>query len=323
MLTRDPHTLKSMDGDELAKALDSGVSILSSLKCGIIRKKLFFVALFARLVAFLTVRRADNNSFEAQRKSLRKLLQKYTPVRFDNASEKPSNYKYDGGSVLAFNHPSLGDIPRLILFSMQDTPDRRIRFAINLAWYEALNPIKGFLDNVGIDLSPIITPKLKEEIIERHPEFKDELSSIEKKLIMNYGADVVKSLNNHEVVIVAPTATRKQKIFDNSNQCRGIEKYSIDALSFIAKYCTNKKRISGTINDSAIIPLCVMPPIGAKPGLNLKQEYEFCSTDAFRFHESSFDLRGRTPAGNNLLEAKYMDSLKICCEQCDRLDMIW
>ena len=323
MLARDPNALKSMSGDELAKALDSGVSILSSLKCGVIRKKLFFVALFARLVAFLTVRRADNNSFEAQRKSLRKLLQKYTPVRFENASERPSNYKYEGGSVIAFNHPSLGDIPRLILFTMQDTPDRRIRFAINLAWYEALNPIKGFLDNVGIDLSPIITPKLKDEILGRHPEFKDELSSIEKKLIMNYGADVVKSLNNHEVVIVAPTATRKPKLFDYPSQSRGAEKFNIEALSFIAKYCTNKKRVTSTINDSAIIPLCIMPPIGFKPGLNLKLEYEFSSIDAFRFHESSFDLRCCTPVGNNILESKYMDSLKICCEQSDRHDMIW
>ena len=154
-------------------------------------------------------------------------------------------------------------------------------------------------------------------------ELKDELSSIEKKLIMNYGADVVKSLNNHEVVIVAPTATRKPKLFDYPSQSRGAEKFNIEALSFIAKYCTNKKRVTSTINDSAIIPLCIMPPIGFKPGLNLKLEYEFGSIDAFRFHESSFDLRCCTPVGNNILESKYMDSLKICCEQSDRYDMIW
>ena len=82
---------------------------------------------------------------KAARKKLVKILSWLTPGTYEGM---PSDQKQ--GLVVGFNHPSLGEIARIMMMKIDIMGDKPMYFPVNLPWYEALAP--NYADHYADDL---------------------------------------------------------------------------------------------------------------------------------------------------------------------------
>ena len=64
----------------------------------------------------------------------------------------------ENGLVIGFNHPSLGEIARILTMKIDIMGDKPMYFPVNLPWYEALAPNFDRIKRLGIIITPTITP---------------------------------------------------------------------------------------------------------------------------------------------------------------------
>ena len=81
----------------------------------------------------------------AARKKLVKVLSKITPGDYKNMPKDSEN-----GLVIGFNHPSLGEIARILTMKIDIMGDKPMYFPVNLPWYEALAPNFDRIKRLGI-----------------------------------------------------------------------------------------------------------------------------------------------------------------------------
>ena len=72
---------------------------------------------------------------QAARRKLVKMLSKITPGSYDGMPKDSKN-----GMVIGFNHPSLGEIARILVMKIDIMGDKPMYFPVNLPWYEVLAP---------------------------------------------------------------------------------------------------------------------------------------------------------------------------------------
>lgn len=201
---------------------------------------------------------------KAARRKLVKMLSKITPGSYDGMPKDQEN-----GLVVGFNHPSLGEIARILTMKIDIMGDKPMYFPVNLPWYEALAPNYDRIKRLGIIITPTITPTtwakmdLKEgtDLYEAGNRLKREFRDIYTKL----SHDAVKEGG---VIFVAPSATRQATVFKTEEAYKG-EEDIIPTMSILAV-----KLYSDPKMECDFLPMAVLPPEGYSRGLNFRKKYK-------------------------------------------------
>ena len=201
---------------------------------------------------------------QAARKKLVKILSKITPGSYAGMPKDNPN-----GMVVGFNHPSLGEIARILTMKIDIMGDKPMYFPVNLPWYEALAPNYDRIKRLGIIITPTITPatwskmNLKEGTLlyEQGSRLKKEFRDIYTKISHD-------GIKNGGVVFVAPSATRQATVFKNEDVFNKKEEI-IPTMSMLAL-----KLYSDPEMNCDFLPMAVLPPKDYKRGLNFRKKYQ-------------------------------------------------
>lgn len=173
------------------------------------------------------------------------------------------------GIIIGFNHPSLGEILRLIDFTVKFYPDSPMVFPVNLPWYEALCPIVEELKSAGVYLTPIITPTTLRKIFRVNPDADDKLINSIRGMFEAEYINLCREFSDHAVILVAPSATRQRTVFQSEAAANGEAKINPPTMSMIASMIGRRKDA-----DCRFVPVSIKPPKGFGRGLNLFRRYE-------------------------------------------------
>lgn len=189
----------------------------------------------------------------------------------------------DGGLVIGFNHPSLGEIVRIVIMLTEKlSADKEIVFPVKLTYYEILEPFKVQLGRMfGVQLMPIITPKLYTDMIELRPEYTREILAAEKKLQSEYLNKVYYVLRRGGAIIVAPAARRHDHIFTCGEQLADCEPITPQTMSLL-EMAIHKEQIQ----DVSFVPMLVIPPEDGNDWLNPHLCYGFVFGEPFTEEEA-------------------------------------
>ena len=201
---------------------------------------------------------------QAARRKLVKILSKLTPGSYEGMPHDQKN-----GLVVGFNHPSLGEIARILLMKVDIMGEKPMYFPVNLPWYEALAPNYDRIKKLGIIITPTITPStwtkigLKEddELYEPANRLKRDFREVYTKL----SHDGVK---NGGVIFVAPSATRQATVF-KTKAVYDKKEDIIPTMSVLALKLYQDKDIK-----CDFLPMAVLPPENYKRGLNFRKKYK-------------------------------------------------
>lgn len=197
------------------------------------------------------------------RKKLVKVLSKITPGDYSGMPKDSDN-----GLVVGFNHPSLGEIARVLTMKIDIMGEKPMYFPVNLPWYEALAPNYDRIRRLGIIITPTITPatwkkmnlkegtKLYEAGNRLKRAFRDIYTDLSHEAILNGG-----------VIFVAPSATRQATVF-KTKATYDKEEEIIPTMSMLAL-----KLYSDPTMNCDFLPMAVLPPEGYKRGLNFFKKY--------------------------------------------------
>lgn len=197
------------------------------------------------------------------RKKLVKVLSKITPGDYSGMPKDSDN-----GLVVGFNHPSLGEIARILTMKIDIMGEKPMYFPVNLPWYEALAPNYDRIRRLGIIITPTITPatwkkmnlkegtKLYEAGNRLKRAFRDIYTGLSHEAILNGG-----------VIFVAPSATRQATVF-KTKAVYDKEEEIIPTMSMLAL-----KLYSDPTMNCDFLPMAVLPPEGYKRGLNFFKKY--------------------------------------------------
>ena len=212
---------------------------------------------------------------KAARKKLVKILSKITPGSYTGMPKDSEK-----GLVIGFNHPSLGEIARILAMKIDIMGDKPMYFPVNLPWYEALAPNFDRIKRLGIVITPTITPAtwkkmgLKEgtKLYEAGNRLKHDFRNIYTNLSHD-------AMRNGGVIFVAPSATRQATVFKNEEVYKK-EEPIIPTMSMLALKLYSDPEIK-----CDFLPMAVLPPKGYKRGLNFRKKYRLIPGDIMTAEE--------------------------------------
>lgn len=200
---------------------------------------------------------------QAARRKLVKILSKITPGSYRGMPKDAPN-----GLVIGYNHPSLGEIARILTMKIDIMGEKPMYFPVNLPWYEALAPNFDRIKKLGIIITPTITPatwqklKLNEgtkkyDVMNRlKREFRDIYTNLSREAMQKGG-----------VIFVAPSATRQATVFKSEAAFKGEEEI-IPTMALLAI-----KLLSDPEINCDFLPLAILPPENYQRGLNFRKKY--------------------------------------------------
>ncbi len=201
---------------------------------------------------------------QAARKKLVKVLSKLAPGDYKDMPKDSEN-----GLVVGFNHPSLGEIGRILAMKIDIMGDKPMYFPVNLPWYEALAPNFDRIKRLGIIITPTITPSTWSKMNLKEGSTSYEAGSRLKKEFRNIYTDLSHdALLQGGVVFVAPSATRQATVFKNE-QVYKKEEEIIPTMSMLAL-----KLYSDPNMKCDFLPMAILPPKDYGRSLNLRKKYK-------------------------------------------------
>ena len=242
----------------------------------------WLIGMFLRFLLFLVVKlpkkdRVVGTVIGDNRTRLAKILNFLFPSASTVFPEKLESlpFRFErSGIVLGFNHFSLGEIPRLIALCFKSYQNRDLLFPINDEFYPIFSYSKKYLDAVGIELCPLITPRVYKKLMEFYqdvPDAKREVEARRAKLDREYLNRAAVVLEENGVVLVAPSATRRPTVFGSEEEFLGLKPvppvFRLLALNF--------SRLFPNRHHLEFIPVPITPPASFSRGLNLFRKYYF------------------------------------------------
>lgn len=201
---------------------------------------------------------------QAARKKLVKILSKITPGDYRDFPKDSKN-----GLVIGFNHPSLGEIARILTMKIDVMGDKPMYFPVNLPWYEALAPNSDRIERLGIILTPTITPSTWKKMKLREGTKKYELGNKLKREFRDIYTNLShEAMKNGGVIFVAPSATRQATVF-KSKDVYDKKEPVIPTMSVLAL-----RLYADPEMNCDFIPMAILPPEGFKRGLNFFKKYK-------------------------------------------------
>lgn len=261
--------LESLTAEEIIdKIQNENYSLLASFGAEKLRKEMVPVGRACNVAVnyFFASTGPKSNRIKhdlAAQKKLVKLLSKLTPGTYHGVT------KGSHGLVVGFNHPSLGEIGRIMAMKTAVMGDKPTCFPVNLPWYEALAPNYERIRRLGFIITPTITPSTwtKMELKEGTKLFAagERLKKEFRDIYTDLSHDLVKQGG---VIFVAPSATRQATVF-RDEAVFNHEEDIIPTMSVLAL----KLFVDPELNCD-FLPLAILPPRDYKRGLNFGKKYK-------------------------------------------------
>ncbi len=185
--------------------------------------------------------------------------------------------------VIGFNHPSLGEIFRLLYNGFEYYPDREFLFPVNIPWYETLTPVISILKEIGITITPIITPKTESKLQKKFEGDEEKLANIEHFKIAferRYMTEVKECAEKNGIIVVAPSATRQADVFVDEIARRG-EGHIHPTMTLIAhRICKDEDA------NVTFLPVTIFEPENNDRKFNLFKDYGIYPCEPFSGKEA-------------------------------------
>ena len=286
-------SLKERSGQEICDLLDSGdISILEELGAGDLRKEMDRVGGLCTFFIKQICRKKDD---EGLRRRASLLIRAVAPSGMNGSLPQ-----CDETVVVGFNHPSLGEVCRLLYIGMENYPDREFLFPVNLPWYESIVGIIPELKRLGINITPMMTPATEAKLNARFEGDQEKLDDIEflRMVFDRRYIREIKSISQKKgVIFVAPSATRQKEIIGD---------YVHPSMTVVAHLVLKGGR------RATFVPVAVISPVLANRELNLFRRYRFIPCDTFSSEEVSELTAGRDRAFDftflRRIEKAYLDN---------------
>ncbi len=244
-------------------------SLLASIGCEKMRKEMRIIGLICRFILWfceIRAKRKGGNYSTNLKKEVGKLLNWGAPSVIRGTFPEVRR-----GQVFGFNHPTLGEIIRLVAVCVTQYPNKDYLFPVNIAWYEELAPLATRLEMFGVSITPIITPSSRERILKmtggKHVNLLDKLTRDFNYEYLHLCADFAKGGG---IILVAPSATRQATVFKSREQFQGSERIEPQTMTFLASSLKRAK----VLDECFFTPIAIVPPENYKRGLNLFRTYK-------------------------------------------------
>lgn len=262
--------LETLSAGEINRKIIYGnYSLLKTLGAEDLRKEMVPVGKVCKMAVDLFVKttRPKNDPVRHSRNARKKMvkgLAKLTPGEYDGFPKDTKN-----GLVVGFNHPSLGEIGRILMMKADVMGDSMMLFPVNLPWYEALAPFYDEIKMLGIIITPTITPSTWSKMkIKKGTYLYDAGTRLKREFRDMYTDLSHETIKNGGVIFVAPSATRQATVFKNRDVYEGKEPV-IPTMSLLAL-----RLYQDPAMQCDFLPMAVLPPKGYKRGLNLRKHYK-------------------------------------------------
>lgn len=281
--------LRQFKRQELADSIDSGVSLLRSIGADPLLKEMRGSGFLCRLLAFSIFAGAKDKA--SLRSRAVRILKRIAPYEADGTLPP-----FEGCVVIGFNHPSLGEIFRLLTLGFLCYPDRDFLFPVNIPWYETLVPVIPKLNKMGIYITPMITPKTEGKLLAMltDEQLRADVSKYKTGLEKLYMKRSREMSENNAVIVLAPSATRQKGVFP-SEEARQGKGHIHPTMTLLAhRICTEEN------SPVIFVPVRVFEPQPGNTMFNLYKSYrlavcrEFSSGEIFGMtdgHNRDFDFR--------------------------------
>ncbi len=258
--------IRDYSGQELLERLDSGkLSVLDAIGAHDLKKEMIHVG---RLCSFVVRLVCLNNDDSTLRKKAAGV------IRFAAPAKLLGKLPVCGDTiVLGFNHPSLGEVCRLLYLGFLRYPDRKFLFPVNLPWYESMVPVIPKLERLGIRISPMITPATEAKLNRRFEGDEKKLKDVQylKMLFDRKYIRGIKAISEQNgVIFVAPSATRQKEIIGDPVHP------SMTALAHLVHKGDRK---------ALFVPVAVFAPKHGNRELNLFRSYYIEPCEPFHTEE--------------------------------------
>ena len=216
----------------------------------------------------------EEHSRRARAKLVRK-LKKLTPGEYEGFPHDSKN-----GLVIGFNHPSLGEIARILMMKMDVMGEKPMLFPVNLPWYEALANDYDRILKLGIIITPTITPSTWKKInLEKDTPLYENGSRIKREFRDLYTKLSHDTLKEGGVIFVAPSATRQKTVF-KTKAVYDKKEPIIPTMSVLALDLFKDPKI-----NCDFLPMAILPAENYKKGLNFFKLYELIPGEVFTADE--------------------------------------
>jgi len=222
--------------------------------------------------------------------------------------------------VLGFNHPSLGEILRLIAVVFEGLPYRKYLFPVNVAWFESLTKMREDLEKLGVFFAPVLTPHTLEKFHAANPENDAILSELARNLSINYVKRAQNFIRDGQVVLVAPSARRQDTVFKTEKVFLGEEDIEPRTISLLGAAACRAHPERGC----QFVPVAVVPPRSATRGLNLFRRYRLEFMPPF-FLDKVRELNAskRFKLRSTVFEYEFLERIGVGVVNCSREDLLF
>ncbi len=261
--------LQTLTSEEIIdKIQHENYSLLKTLGAEKLRTEMAPVGKVCTLVINLLLgttspRKSPKLRTKIARKRLVKILSKIAPGDYADFPKDNKN-----GMVVGFNHPSLAEIVRIISMKIDLMGDKPMLFPVNLPWYETLSANYDKIFELGIIITPTITPSTWAKIgLKEDDERFEPASRIKhdfRNIYTNLSHEIIKKGG---VIFVAPSATRQATVFKNKAVYDKKESI-IPTMSILAL-----ELLKDPDTKCDFLPMAVLPPKKYKKGLNFFKKY--------------------------------------------------
>jgi len=206
------NNLPDLTGKEILEKLNSGeISVLEMLGAHDLRVEMLSAGKYCGTLAKAICRTNDDSKLRQRAVSAIKPL---SPTKLYSSFPQ-----FDGSIVIGFNHPSLGEIFRLLYLGVCVYREKPFLFPVNLPWYEAIVPIIPELTRLGVTITPMITPSTEKKLNEIFDGDEGKLMEIHRIKVLferQYMRTAKKIAGEKGVIVVAPSATRQAKVIGDN-----------------------------------------------------------------------------------------------------------
>ena len=269
--------LQTLTGEEInQKIIYENYSLLKTLGAENLRKEMVPVGKICKTaIDYFISTTGPKDNYEEHAKNARtklvKVLSKVTPGKYEGFPHDSKN-----GLVIGFNHPSLGEIARILMMKIDKMGVRPMLFPVNLPWYESLAPFYDKIVMLGIIITPTITPSTwKKMNLKKGTPLYEVGSKIKREFRDMYTTRSHEIIKEGGVIFVAPPATRQATVF-KSKAVYDREESIIPTMSVLAIDLYKDPKM-----NCDFLPMAVLPPEGYKRGLNFRKEYQLIPGEIF------------------------------------------
>ena len=262
----------------LSKINDENVSLLKTLGADALYDEMKKAGAFSRFLVRFAYKKADKEGTRKRTSRFLKFIAPSTILRPYVQSEHCI--------VIGFNHPSLGEILRLIYNGFDCYEGRDFLFPVNIPWYETLVPVIPILEETGIRITPIITPSTEAKLNKMFEGDAEKLARVQQcKIAFErvYMKTAKECADHNDIIVVAPSATRQADVFADEIARRG-EGHIHPTMTLLAhRICSDED------SNVTFLPVTIFEPQPNDRMFNLFKNYGIYPCDPFSGKEA-FEL---------------------------------